>query len=304
MATDRQKDMPSVSPGEPPHRSPMRKPRRRWAIIAFQVIGFSYIALLAALLTMESRLVFPGAYSSRALPAPTPNRQAAVRPAPVIQPWEYHTSDGTPITGRWIERPGSNRVVLYFHGNGIKVGFFDDWMHQLSTQLNANVVAAEYVGFQNESSTPTESNLIDDSLAAHDAVCERFGIQSADLILYGRSLGGACAAAVAAKRETRTLILERTFDSVADVAAGRFPIFPVKLVMRNQFDSVAWLNDFDGQLIQIHGPADRIVPLANGKRLFESVKRARKTFLEIPDLRHNDPLPSDTLDRVNQLIES
>ena len=275
---------------EPP--PPTSKRKRHWAVSLLRIMGLSYGTVLVMLVVMESKLVFPGAYD---------DRQSSSGSA-LSQPWDYPAQDGTTITGRLLDRPGCDRTVLFFHGNGVKASLLDDWIARLGRRLDANVLAAEYRGFQDENTTPNETNLIEDSLAAHDAICLHYDLPPQDLILYGRSLGGGCAAAVAAQRDTKTLILDRTFDSVVNVAADRFPIFPIRWLMRNQFDSIEQLRHFKGRLIQIHGTTDEIVPITHGKRLHESITAAIKIFIEVPGMRHNDPMPGKTLDEIRRLI--
>ena len=266
--------------------------RRRWAISLLRIVVISYVSLLVILVLMETKLLCPGAYDFR---------ENAPKPF-ASQPWQYAAEDGSTITGRLLERPGSKRTVLFLHGNGVKAAWLDDWTLRISRLLQASVLAAEYRGFQDAAVTPCESNLISDSLCAHDALCEHYGLRSEDLIVYGRSLGGGCAAAVAAQRNTKMLILDRTFDSVANVASDRFPIFPIRMVMRNEFDSLDRLRGYQGRLIQIHGTTDQIVPIANGQRLFDSIPSSGKVFLKVPGMYHNDPIPKSTLEEVSRLV--
>ncbi|MCO8123767.1 alpha/beta hydrolase [Stieleria sp. TO1_6] len=268
------------------------KRRRHWAISILRIVVIAYATMLLMLMVMESRLVYPGAYAE----------PRDVLRQSQVQAFEYPAADGSTITGRRVDRAGSNRTVLFLHGNGIRASWMDDWTLQLSQQLDANVVTAEYRGFDDDDVTPTEANLIADSLAAHDAVCKLYSLSPEELIVYGRSLGGGCAAAVAAEKKSDTLILDRTFDSVVDVASDRFPMFPIRWVMRNRFDSVSRLQSFQGKLIQIHGTPDRIVPIKNGKRLFESIPSSDKQFIEVPGLWHNDPMSNVTLKKIAQRL--
>ena len=280
--------------GDQPDPPPQANKRRRhWVISLLRIMAISYVTVLVMLVLMEAKLLFPGAYLSSEVP-----------PQPFAsQPWQYSAEDGSTITGRLLERPGSKRTVLFFHGNGVRAAWLDDWTTRISRLLDANVLAAEYRGFQDVDVTPSESNLIADSLCAHDALCNHYGLRSEDLIVYGRSLGGGCAAAVAAERNTKTLILDRTFDSVANVASDKFPIFPIRMLMRNQFDSLERLRGYKGRLIQIHGTTDEVVPIAHGQRLYDSIPASDKVFLKVPGMYHNDPIPSKTLDEVSRLVD-
>lgn len=277
-----------------PIRESKRNPKRRWWVSVLRIVTIAYVTVLVMLVVMESRLVFPGAYMQRDI--------ASVNHG--VEPFEYRTADGASITGRRLDRPGSQRVLLFFHGNGVRAVWMNDWAMELSLKFDANVVLAEYRGFQDDSVTPSEANLIEDSLAVHSAVCDHYSAQPEEIILYGRSLGGGCAAAIAGQRGCRMLVLDRTFDSIVNVAAKRFSIFPVRRLMRNRFDSVARLSDYHGHVIQIHGTTDGVVPPEHGKRLHQSIPSQKKVFLELEGVGHNDRLPKGTLESVERLISN
>lgn len=266
--------------------------KRRWWISVLRLVTIAYVTVLIMLVVMESRLVFPGAYMQRDI--------ASVNNG--VEPFEYRTPDGSTITGRRFDRPGISRVVLFFHGNGVQAEWMDGWAMQLSMKLNANVVLAEYRGFQDDSVTPNEANLIEDSLAVHDAVREHYSAEPEEIILYGRSLGGGCAAAIAGQRGCKMLVLDRTFDSIVNVAAKRFYLFPVRWLIRNRFDSVERLSDYQGNVVQIHGTTDGVVPIEHGKQLHQSIPSATKVFLELEGVGHNDRLPEGTLESIERLI--
>lgn len=282
---------PLAAPSEKTGKQTSRA--RRLVIATLRVCAAVYLGLLLVLVAMESRLLFPGAYMKF-----QPIRSTLVQPLP------YRNDDGRILNGRLYEHPGATRTVLFLHGNATTATRQDDWITRLGTQLNANVCAAEYAGFCYDDITPHESNLIADAIAAHDAVRARFQLQPDEIIVYGRSLGGGVAAALAQRKQTRCLVLERTFDSCPSVAAAHYPMFPVKLLMRNQFDSCARLKHFPGRLIQIHGTHDEVIPLDHGVTLHDAVGTADKVFIKLERLGHNDPLPGDVIESIGRLIDA
>ncbi len=267
---------------------------RRFFVSLVRVSAAVYLTLLLGLYLMESRLMYPAAYQP-ALP---------IAAAVDSESWTYTTTDGIELTGRIKLRPGSRRAVLFLHGNATRADRQDRWINRIAETLDASVCAAEYRGFQYQDITPHESNLIEDSLAAHRAVCERFELSPNEVIVWGRSLGGGCAAAVAQRYAPDILILERTFDSAASVAASRYPMFPIRMLMRNVFDSTARLKNFRGHLIQLHGTDDRVIPIDHGRWLHAAIPSTTKAFLELPGLGHNDPIDTAALRRVRQLADA
>ena len=271
-------------------RSKRRRPLRSFFII----VGIGYLALLASLLLMEPRLVYPGAYMTHR-PHSTSTSMLDV---------EYKAADGVPLTGRILERPDCKHTVLFFHGNGEKARWLDGWAMQLSQALDATVMIAEYRGFADTDQTPNEKGILLDCISARDFLCQRQGLRPQDIVLFGRSLGGGCAVAVAARGGAKALILDRTFDRIVDIAAARFPFVPVRWMMNNRYDSIDRINQFQGPLIQLHGTTDQIIPLANGKNLYSSYRHPSKHWIEVSGLGHNDPLPASSLDHIaNKLDE-
>ncbi len=284
---------PDSSPPESdPTQSPQKMRRPFWFRL-LRILVIAYGVCLLLLVVFESQLVFPGAYMG----------DANIAGIGAIKPFEYKAIDGSTINARVLEHPNAMRTILFFHGNGIKAAWMDDWIVRLSSQCRANVVAAEYRSYQADQITPHETNLIEDGLSAHDVTCQRFGIASKDLVIYGRSLGGGVAAAVAQQRETQTLIMDRTFDSLAAVAADRYWMFPVNWMIRNRFESSERLSDYPGRLLQVHGTPDKLVPIKFGKRLAEAATQADKTFIEVPDMRHNDRMSEATFAKISVWLD-
>ena len=106
--------------------------------------------------------------------------------------------------------------------------------------------------------------------------------------LLGRSLGGGVAVQLAADDGARGLILASTFTSLPDVGAEHAPLLAPKLIMRNRFDSITRIPEYDGPLLMSHGDADELIPFEQGRQLFEAAT-GPKRFIRIPDAGHNDP---------------
>jgi fermentation-respiration switch protein FrsA (DUF1100 family) len=214
-----------------------------------------------------------------------------------VQHVQYQSSGNVTLRGLLLDRRGSDNLVLYFHGNGVKAAWLADWAKRLSDNLDATVMIAEYRGYEDDA-TPTEKCVIEDCFAARDFLCDRYDKDPKDIILYGRSLGGGCAVAVASLGGAKALILERTFDRLVDVAAEKYPVLPVRFLMNNRYDSVARLTAYKGPLVQLHGVADEVIPVEHGQRLFQSSRCEPKHWIAVDGLGHNDHIPQDALGEI------
>ncbi|MDG1660502.1 MAG: alpha/beta hydrolase, partial [Winogradskyella sp.] len=89
------------------------------------------------------------------------------------------------------------------------------------------------------------------------------------IILYGRSLGTGIASYLASKNNPKQLILETPYYSILDVAKSRFPVFPVKRLLINQFPTFKYLPKINNSVTILHGTDDSLVPYSSGKKLDE-----------------------------------
>lgn len=198
----------------------------------------------------------------------------------------FTTGDGETLQGWWIPRPEPGApVLLFFHGNA---GNREGRLHNLAGlwQAGISVLIFDYRGYGGSTGTPSEAGLVADGLAAYDWLNAKVG--SRPVTLFGRSLGGAVAAAVALQRPARGLILESTFTSAREMAGRMLPLPGVHLILRARYDSLAAVEALRMPLLVIHGTADELVPFTMGRRIFEAAAPLEKQFREVPGGRHND----------------
>jgi fermentation-respiration switch protein FrsA (DUF1100 family) len=143
--------------------------------------------------------------------------------------------------------------------------------------------------------------LLQDSAAAYAFTTGRY---SADrIVVWGFSLGSGVAVALAAEQPVAKLILEAAYTSIADVAASVFPIFPIRLVMRDAFHSDARIARVKAPLLIMHGAQDATIPIAFGERLF-ALAGEPKQFVRFPEGGHNDLDSYGAIETARQFIDA
>jgi fermentation-respiration switch protein FrsA (DUF1100 family) len=203
----------------------------------------------------------------------------------------FRSTDNTKLHGWYVPNPDAQRIILYSHGNGEHVADQASLVARLQTHLQATVFVYDYRGYGRSRGKPTERGCIADGMSAQLWLAEKEGVNPADIILMGRSLGGGVSVAAAAEQGARALVLEATFPRMTDAAAHLYPYLPVRLVMRNRYNSVRRIQRYDGPTFQSHGTDDEVVPLALAQKLFESSPSRLKEFYEVNFARHNDTPP-------------
>ena len=178
-----------------------------------------------------------------------------------------------------------------------------DALKELHDRHAVTVLGFDYRGYGRSAGVPSEAGLLQDARAAREWLAKRTGIAEREIVLMGRSLGGGVVVDLAAKDGARGLILESTFTSLPDVADHHLPLVPSRLLMQNRFNSLSKIGQYQGPLLQSHGDADRVVPYALGKQLFEAAA-GPKQFVAIEGGDHNSPQSEEYHRAFDTFIDS
>jgi fermentation-respiration switch protein FrsA (DUF1100 family) len=238
-----------------------RPPRRSIARVMLTYLllaAAGYVLLLGLLFVFQRTLLYP-ANQYR----PTPAQLGL----PQMQVVVLRTADGLDLVG-WYAPPRGERItVVSFHGNGDFIGANAEFARQLIDRGNG-VLLTSYRGYSGNPGRPSEQGLYEDGRAALDFV-ER---ARARVVLQGFSLGSGVAVQLATERKVAGLILEAPFTSAVDVAAAAYPFVPVRLLMRDRFESIAKIAAIDVPVLVTHGTRDEVVPAEQFDRLYEAIR--------------------------------
>ncbi len=180
----------------------------------------------------------------------------------------------------------TNGTVLVFHGNAggaHEREFYCDTLQRLGWR----VILAEYPGYGARPGTWSEASFREDGRRTARQVRQAY---PGPLVLLGESLGCGVAAAVAADPAVApdALILATPWDRLATVAAHYYPWLPVRLLLRDRYDTVAYLKDYAGTVSIILAEEDETLPPASTLALYEALPHPdRKRLLRIPQAGHN-----------------
>lgn len=179
----------------------------------------------------------------------------------------------------------SNRVLLFCHGNA------GNMSHRMETaefiiRQGYSIVMFDYRGYGRSSGIPTEDNLHDDAQAVYDWLLNSKQVSAEDIIIFGRSLGGAVAVDLASRNECGGLIVESSFTSIEDMGRRMFPYMPVKLLIRFDFNALEKISRINCPVLVTHSPTDEIIAFELGRKLFDHAPDP-KQFYELSG-GHND----------------
>ena len=244
---------------------------RRILLTIAVVAACVYGAALLFLVSQETRIVF------EAPPALGP-----LRPAPPFEQVDLPRPDGERQFA-WImrhARPGAP-WVLYLHGNDATVARRVNILRfEHLRALGLNVLAPEYRGFAGLPGRPTEESVTADARHAYDYLRDVVGTAPSQLIVFGWSLGSAVAVNLVAEVDAAAVILEGAPASLVAIGERRYPLVPIRRVMRNPFESILKVHRIKAPMLFLHSPEDGIIPIEEGRRLFDAA-RVPKRFVEL-----------------------
>ena len=190
---------------------------------------------------------------------------------------EIETSDGLRLLAWYLPPHADRPTVAYFHGNGGNLGYREGRVRELAA-AGFGALFLEYRGYGGNPGSPTEPGLYIDGRAALDFLGAH-GVDPARLVLYGESLGTGVAVRIASERPVGALVLEAPFSSIADIAQQRYPIFPVRRLLKDSFDSMARIGAVRAPILVLLGGRDRVVPPQFGRALFDAAPEPKELWL-------------------------
>jgi len=251
-------------------------------------------------------VIFPVAYSPLHLPE-------YLRLSPSNAPtYSIEVEEGIRIgCGFWA---GSRECpsILYFHGNGETVASHD-WIAPFYTERGISLFVADYRGYGSSDGKPTISNMITDAhtiFKGFQETIRKEGYRSS-LFLMGRSLGSVPAIELALnyQDEVRGLIVEsgtannfRRLWSYLEIS-GQETILGEESPFLNKIK----IRQVRQPTLIIHGEYDQIIPVAEGKELYQSSGAQDKKILIIPGAGHNDVLAVDQrlyFDTIEEFVKT
>lgn len=227
------------------------------------IVAVAYLALCVALYLGQRRLIYH--------PQPASGADAARVTLPV---------PGECVVASVISHHGP-RALIYFGGNAEDVtrnvpGFAAALADQAAYLLH-------YRGYGGSSGRPTEAALFADALALFDLVHAKH----TQVEVVGRSLGSGIAVYVASRRPVEGLVLVTPFDSLAEVAAAGFPAFPVKWLLRDQYNSWIYAPAVNAPTLIIAADQDEVVPRRSTEMLRSRFKNGLVSMRVLPGTGHN-----------------
>ncbi len=251
------------------------------------ILAIAYLALCILFLVWQNRLLF------------LPSKEIKTTPADVGLFYEDVWLSGVGGIGKkerlhgwWM--PGAfstGNVLLYLHGNSKNIGANVQHAKRFQ-ELGFSVFLIDYRGYgQSQGRFPVEKRVYQDAETGWHYLVQERRIKAKDIFIYGHSLGGAIAIELALRHQyIAGVIVESTFTCIWDMIDFQpiyYRLFPKKLLIHQQFDSITKVKSLTRPILLIHGTGDRLVPATMSQALFDVITAPKELWL-IPDSAHSN----------------
>jgi len=172
-------------------------------------------------------------------------------------------------------------ALLYFGGNAEDVSFSLPELAQAFPEHALYLM--HYRGYGGSAGTPSEAALFADALALFGTV----HATHSNVVVVGRSLGSGVAVHLASLRPVTRLVLVTPYDSLEDLAASRFPVFPVRWLLRDKFASRTYAARVSAPTLLIAAEHDEVIPRRSAELLLTRFRPGVATLEVVPGAGHN-----------------
>ena len=187
------------------------------------------------------------------------------------------------------------KTILFLHGNA---GSLENRIHKINhfNDMDVNFLIISWRGFSGNKGQPTEKGLYNDAKSGIDWLNNK-GISIENIIIYGESLGTGIATEIAQNNNFAGVILESPFTSMVAAGKSKYPIFPIKLLLKDKYESDKKIKNIMSPILVMHGEADKIVPFWMAKKMFELANEPKYSYFS----KYDDHMMEFNQELINSL---
>jgi len=179
-----------------------------------------------------------------------------------------------------VRNPGHSQALIYLPGNS------EHWWENpddLARLLPKHTIYfPHYPGYGASEGSPSQKSLFALAQTLYDRIVS--GHREIDLI--GRSLGSGIALFLSSRRPVRRLVLITPYDSIVSLGAERYPLFPVRHIIRDPFDVRSYAEKITVPTLILLADKDRVIPHAHSHNLIRHFYKIKPRVITLPETDH------------------
>ncbi|XP_058108534.1 alpha/beta hydrolase domain-containing protein WAV2 isoform X2 [Magnolia sinica] len=273
------------------------------ALYGLYGLGGIVVAGVALLVAFQEKLVYVPV-----LPGLT--KSYPITPARLRLKYEdvwLRSSDGVRLHAWFIKLFPEHQgpTILFFQENAGNIAHRLEFVRVMLQKLQCNVFMLSYRGYGESDGYPSQHGITRDAQAALDYLVKRTDIDTARIVVFGRSLGGAVGSVLTRNNPDKVaaLIMENTFTSILDMAGVLLPFLKwfiggsaskgpkvLNCLVRSPWSTIDVVGEIKQPVLFLSGLQDEMVPPSHMKMLFDKAieHNRRCLFVDFPTGMHMD----------------
>jgi uncharacterized protein len=182
----------------------------------------------------------------------------------------------------WVLHPNAGPALIYFGGNSEDVGAN---LHDFAAEFpDRALYLVNYRGYGGSTGHPREAALSGDAEMVYDWVAAHHD----RIVVMGRSLGSGIATALASHRPVAGVVLVTPYDSIVNVAADRYPWLPVRLLLKDAYDSVSRIGRVNAPVLVLVAQDDKSIRRPRTDALIAAIAPGMGRTVVVPGAIHRN----------------
>lgn len=183
----------------------------------------------------------------------------------------------------YFTKRSADKVIIYYHGNAGRA-CDRNYLDIFFARQNYSTFFVEYSGYAEKNVAPSMTKLLNN---VTDTITYINTKNFSHVVVIGESIGVGPAAFHALHSNIDNLILITAYNNLVELASSHHPMYPVSLILRNNFTPDQWLKNYGGKLSIILAENDEFIPNKLGQKLFEKIASVSKKMYTIKNSEHN-----------------
>ena len=194
----------------------------------------------------------------------------------------------------------SKDLIVFYHGNAGST-CNRSFLKKLFEPSGKSIIFVEYAGYSNDQQAPTKKLILQDVVNIKNFVGQK---KFNNITVIGSSVGSGAASYHTYIDQVDNLLLLSSFSKMSRIAQSLYPIYPTSLLLKENYDNIKWLKNYNNDILLIHGINDQVIPIRFGQELYDSLSNQNKEFMAIPDTGHNNLLTRpEVTDKISEFIK-
>lgn len=189
----------------------------------------------------------------------------------------------------------SEKQIIIYHGNAGRACDRIPLVEMINPEYSYIIV--EYPGY-GEEGKPSRRRILENVKDVKEYAEQK----DKETYLLGISLGSSVAAYHASLKEPEGLVMIAPFYSAVSVARRTFFMYPVSLILTENYETNKYLEGYEGKVLILHGEIDRTIPLSESEKLHREIENSERHI--ISNAHHNNMFQQrETIRKINEFIQ-